>query len=162
MEVHMSSPTLDTWDSWQLVCAGLAPAAASSALVGRGEQLLREEGGLQAKGNQLAILRQDVLAGGVASCKDTQLSELGLERRLAALMGSSVLTARDSVLCSLVLQARPLMQMVGQEKRIASLAVEQFMHYISPRDKEMREMLVQWLVGDGWEQLVRQLCEKKL
>ena len=36
------------------------------------------------------------------------------------------------------------------------------MHYISPRDKEMREMLVQWLVGDGWEQLVRQLCEKKL
>ena len=78
------------------------------------------------------------------------------------MMGSSVLTARDSVLCSLVLQARPLMQMVEQEKRIASLAVEQFMHYISSRDNEVRQMLVKWLVGGGWEQLVRQLSENKL
>ena len=54
VEVHMASPTLDTW---QLVYAGLGPAAASAAAVGRGQQLLREEGGLQAKGNQLAILR---------------------------------------------------------------------------------------------------------
>ena len=141
VEVHMASPTLDTW---QLECAGLGPAAASAAAVGRGQQLLREEGGLQAKGNQLAILRQDVLAGGVASCQDTQLSQLGLERRLAAVMGSSVLAGRDSALCSLVLQAMPLMQMVEQERRIASLSLEQFMHYISPRDREVREMLVEW------------------
>ena len=97
VEVHMASPTLDTWDSWQLVSAGLGPAAASVAAVGRGQQLLREEGGLQAKGNQLAILRQDVLTGGVASCQDSQLSQLRLESRLAAVMGSSVLAGRDSV-----------------------------------------------------------------
>ena len=105
--------------------------------------MLREEGGLQAKGNQLAILRQDVLAGRVASCQYAQLSQLGLERRLAAVMGSSVLAGRDSAR-SLVLQAKPLMQMVEQERRIASLALEQFMHYISPRDREVREMLVEW------------------
>ena len=51
---------------------------------------------------------------------------------------------RDSALCSLVLQAMPLMQMVEQERRIASLSLEQFMHYISPRDREVREMLVEW------------------
>jgi hypothetical protein len=41
-------------------------------------------------------------------------------------MGRSVLAGRDSALCSLVLQAMPLMQMVEQERRIGSLSLEQF------------------------------------
>ena len=124
--------------------------------------MLKEEGGLQAKGNQLAILRQDVLAGGVKSCYTNQLSQLGVERRLTAVMGSSVLVARDSAHCSLILQARPLMQMMEQKPSLTSLAVEQFMHYVSPKDKDVRERLLEWLVGEGWEQLARQLGESKL
>ena len=145
VEVHIFFPAQDTWpwDSGQFVCARLGPAA-----VGRGEQMIMEEVKLPAKGNQHVILRQDVLAGGVDSCHDAQLSKLGLERRLAAEMGSSVLVARDSLLYSQVLQANPLTQMVEHWKRIAIL---------------MREMLVDCLVGCGCKQLVvRQLYENKL
>ena len=90
VEVQMSSPTLD---SWQLVFAGLP------ATVGTWELLLREEGGLQAKGNKLAILRQDGLAGRGTAIR-LPSCQLGLERRFAAVTGCSVLAARDSAVWS--------------------------------------------------------------
>ena len=52
-----------------------------------------------------------------------------VRKDVLAVMGSSL------ALCSLILQARPLMQMVDQERRVASLALE-----------HVWDMLVEWLV----------------
>ena len=54
-----------------------------------------------------------------------------MERRLTAFVGSSVLAGREAVLFSLIMQARPLLMRVDQSNRLADLALEQFMHYIS-------------------------------
>ena len=54
-----------------------------------------------------------------------------MERRLTAVVGSSVLAGREAILFSLIMQARPLLMRVDQSNRLADLALEQFMHYIS-------------------------------
>jgi len=161
VELHMAKPELGTWDTQQLVRAGLGPAAASQVAVVRGEQLLNGDGGLQAKENQLAVLRQDVLAGGL-KFSSSNLSKLAVERNLTVVLGSSILAGKDSALCSVVLQTRPLMQIVEKQPRILSLAVEQYLHYMSPKDKDVRSRLVELLIGEEWEQLARQISECKL
>ena len=59
---------------------------ATVCAVAKGEQLQKGEVGLLAKGNQLAILRQYVLAEGGPSGTPNQLPQFGLKRGLTAVM----------------------------------------------------------------------------
>jgi len=77
-------------------------------------------------------------------------------------MSNSSLIGRESVLSNVLQQVRPLLILMEQGSNLTSLAVDQFLHYMSSADIEMREMILDWLVGEGWGKLARQLGDNKL